>query len=55
MTPPVFGSTLGSGRSEAATVGQAEETREMNTRSGGIGIVGIIVIIIVVLFLLGRL
>jgi hypothetical protein len=29
--------------------------QEMNTRSGGIGIVGIIVIIIVVLFLLGRL
>jgi len=36
-------------------VGQPEEIKIVNTRSGGIGIVGIIVIIIVVLFLLGRL
>jgi hypothetical protein len=33
----------------------ARGDQEMNTRSGGIGIVGIVVIILVVLFLLGKL
>jgi hypothetical protein len=38
----------------SARTGPSEET-EMNSRSGGIGIIGVIVIVVVILFLVGRL